>query len=169
MSTTNPNVQNLLNGNDAGDVYVLTKEGLASLTKEIFKNVNNRIEDRIVTTLEDTSDTNHVPSANTVFNAVKGLSKVKNLIISDGDITKAYVAPDPNTLYAVRKSSTDTRAIMYIFIEGIGYINCSGEFDKTGDLNVNAIPNDVIADIVSSSYQETDPGINPVNNDDGNE
>lgn len=166
MSTTN--LASLLNGGDAGDIYVLTKEGLASLTKEIFKNVNNRIEDRIVYSLDDTSDVDHVPSANTVFNAVKGLSKVKNLIISDGDITKAHVAPDPSTLYVVRKSSSDTKAIMYIFIENIGYINCSGggDFNAGSDITVNAIPNDVIAQIVSSSYQETDPGIDPVPVDD---
>ena len=153
------NLQNLEGGTSQDDIYVLTKEGLAQLTKEIFKNVNSRIQERIVTDIDENSDANHTPSANTVYNAVKNLSKVKNLTISSGNILEANITPDQNTVYAVRKKNTDTKASLYIWIENIGYIACGGDSDEGHDLNVNAIPNDVIADIVSNSYQQTDPGL----------
>lgn len=159
----NINLQNLVEGGTAPeDIYVLTREGLAELTKEIFKNVNNRIQERIVTTVDENSDPNHVPSATTVYDAVKNLSRVKNLTITSGNILEATITPDQNTVYAVRKKITDTKAALYIWIEGIGYIACGGEIDETPDLNVNAIPNDVIADIVANSYQETEPDFGDV-------
>lgn len=157
MSTS---LETLLANSNGTDIYVLDEAGLAKLTKEIFKNVNNRIEDRIVASIDETSDLAHVPSANTVFNAVKGLSKIKNLVITSGNILEAHVAPDPTALYVVRKSSTDVNAVMYIWLENIGYISCGGNTSvDAGDVSVNAIPGNVIADIVSSSYAETDPGI----------
>lgn len=165
MSTT---LETLLANSDGSDIYVLDSDGLAALTKEIFKNVNNRIQERIVGSLDEFSDADHVPNANTVYNAVKMLSKVKNLTIASGDITQAHVAPDPTTLYVVRKSSTDTNAIMYIYIENVGYVSCGGNTSlDAGDISVSAIPNSVISEIVANSYQETDPGIdNTPGNDD---
>ena len=154
------NLQSLLDqGTNPEDIYVLTKEGLAELTKEIFKNVNARIQERIVTNVDESSDANHVPSANTVYNAVKNLSKVKNLTITSGNINEANIIPDQNTIYAVRKSSTDTKAVLYIWLENIGYIACGGDMDEEPDVTVTAIPNDVIADIVANSYSATDPGL----------
>lgn len=159
MSTI-PSIQNLLeNGTSPDDLYVLTKEGLAELTKEIFKNVNSRITERIVNDVSERSDSNHVPSASAVYNAVKNLSQIKTLTISSGDINEATITPNQNTLYVVRKTNTDTKAILYIWLENIGYILCGGDTDESPDFTVNAIPNDVIADIVASSYQETDPNI----------
>jgi len=157
MPTT---LETLLANSNGTDIYVLDRAGLAELTKEIFKNVNNRIEERIVTSLEEASDADHVPAASTVYSAVKNLSKIKNLTITSGNINEAMVAPDPSALYVVRKSASDTNAVMYIWIEGIGYIACGGGTSvEAGDVTVNAIPNNVIAEIVSTSYAETDPGI----------
>lgn len=161
---TNTTVQMMMeSGIDPSEIYVLTREGLAELTREIFKNVNNRIEERIVTELNTESDTDHVASANTVFNSIKGFSTVKNLVIASGNIAEAYVAPDPRTLYVVRKSTSDTNAIMYVWIEGVGYVKCGGTGSSSGgstdDFNFNAIPNDIIQEIVSNSFNETDPGI----------
>lgn len=159
MATT---LETLLANTDGSDLYVLDRAGLAELTKEIFRNVNNRIQERIVDSLDENSDENHVPNANIVYNAVKSLTKVKNLVITSGIITEAHVAPDPTTLYVVRKSSTDTNAVVYIYIDGVGYVSCGGTNTSVdaGDITVNAIPSNVISEIVSTSYQETDPGIN---------
>lgn len=157
-----PTVRSLIeNGTSVpDDLYVLTREGLAELTKEIFKNVNYRITDRIVNDINDTSDEHHVPSAETVYNAMKNLSQIKTLTISSGNINEAAITPDQNTLYVVRKSVSDTKAVLYIWTQSVGYIAIAGGEGGALNTTVNAIPNDVIADIVASSYQETDPGIN---------
>ena len=150
----------MASGVDASDIYVLTKEGLAELTKEIFKNVNNRIQERIVTDVNDQSDVGHVPSANTVFNAVKNLSKIKNLVIASGNINEATIQADQNTLYIVRRNSTDVNGNIYIWLENIGYINCGGAETNDDDQKINAIPNEEISKIVNDSYNDTNPGLN---------
>lgn len=157
MPTT---LEALLASSNGSDIYVLDRAGLADLTREIFRNVNTRIEERIVTSLDEGSDADHVPSSNTVYSAVKNLSKIKNLTITSGNINEAMVAPDPSALYVVRKNAADTNATMYIWIEGIGYISCGGGGSvEAGDTTISAIPTNVIAEIVSTSYAETDPGI----------
>ena len=142
------------------EIYVLTKEGLAELTRAIFANVNTRIQERIVTEMNEESDDNHVASAKTVHEAVKGLSRLQNLIIASGDINEAEITPDSNTLYILRKDESEDKGVMYIWIEGIGYINCGGTISESTELNVNAISKDMISQIVADSYTETDPGIN---------
>lgn len=159
MNTQPMSLDGNVPNNPSQDMYVLNREGLSELTKAIFTNVNTRISDRITTSMDENSDANHVPSASTVYNAVKGLSKVKSLIITSGNIEDATITPDPNTIYMVRKNAADTKGTMHIWVEGIGYISCGDEDAGSSDVNVNAIPNDIISQIVSESYAETDPGI----------
>ena len=157
MSVT---VQNLVDsGINPNDIYVLTKDGLSELTKAIFRNVNTRIEERIVDEVSEESDVNHVASAKTIYELSKNFSNIKNLIITDGDITKANITPEEKTLYCVRKSVDDVKATLYIWLEGTGYICCAQQEDTTNDLIINAISNEDITQIVADSYNETNPNI----------
>ena len=47
----------------------LGKPGVTNLSKAILTKVNSRIEDRIVTSIDDASDDSHVPSALAVYTA----------------------------------------------------------------------------------------------------
>lgn len=153
-------VQNLVDsGINPNDIYVLTKDGLSELTKAIFRNVNTRIEERIVDEVTEESDVNHVASAKTIYELSKNFSNIKNLVITDGDITKANITPDEKTLYCVRKTADDVKATLYIWLEGTGYICCAQQDDSNADLSINAISNEDISQIVADSYNETNPNI----------
>lgn len=144
--------------NNVDELY-LSKEGLGVLTKEIFNNVNTRIEERITKTIDPNSDVNHVPSASAVYEAVKGLSKIKSFVIASGNIADANVTPDPNTIYLVRKSATSYFAKVYVWVNGYGFVNCSTDATGGTPIDIAGIPNDMIIQIVSDSYAETDPAI----------
>lgn len=167
MATTNTNGTTPENVTPTPDgLYVLDEAGLAELTKEIFKNVNERIEERITTLICPHSDDDHVPSAKTVYEALGEFTQIKYLTITSGNIEEANITPDNNTIYMVRKSTSDVQATMYAWIEGLGFINCgSGAVAEIDNVTINAIPNDVISRIVSESYEETDPQLEDATDD----
>ena len=145
-------------------LYVLDEAGLAELTKEIFKGVNERIDERIALRLCPHSDDDHVPSAKTVYEAIDGLTQIKYLTITSGDITEANITPDSTTIYMVRKSATDVKATMYIWLEDVGFIDCGGTtIGELDGVTINAIPNNVIGQIVAESYSDTDPNLDNTN------
>jgi len=142
------------------EMMVLTKDGVKILVADILSAVNNRIQGRIVDEVSETSDGNHVPSATTVYNAVKNVINIKYLVITDGDINKATITPEEKTLYVVRKSADATDGIPYIYIQDVGFIAVCGVNSVTvGDGNVVAMPEEVIKAAVAEAVTNTDPGI----------
>lgn len=152
-------LQSLLTTYGSEEIYVLTKEGLSDLTKEIFKNVNTRIADRIVTSIDDCSDNDHTPSALTVKTALENVLYLKCLVVASGKPEDAAITPDTKTLYMVRKQNTDTTGALFVYLDNLGYINVSGTGDEDPDVVVNPIPSEDITNIVTESFNETDPGI----------
>ena len=141
------------------EIMVLTKEGLQTFSNEILTAVNTKISDRIVSTINGSSDANHVPSAAAVYTAVNNVNNIKPLVIADGDISKASVTPDSKTLYMVRKSADSVEAIPYIYIDGFGFVMaCAVNSIDPGD-NMIAIPEDDIRDVVANAIESTNPGI----------
>lgn len=142
------------------EMMVLTKDGVQTLVAEILSAVNNRIQGRIVDEMTADSDGNHVPSAATVYDAVKEVINIKYLVITDGDINKATITPEERTLYMVRKSADSTDAVPYIYITDVGFVAACGVNSITvGDANVVAMPESVIKDAVAEAVTKTDPGI----------
>ena len=150
------------NTTETNDLRVLDEEGLAELTKEIFKSVNERIDERIAIRLCQHSDDDHVPSAKTVYEAIQNFAEVKYVVVTSGNINEANLNPDPEVIYVLRRSTKDTVATLYVWNESTGFINCGG-VDVSPDVNFASIPGDVIADIVADSYCDTDPGLDNSN------
>lgn len=142
------------------EMMVLTKDGVQTLVAEILNAVNTRIQGRIVDTMTETSDGNHVPSAETVYNAVKEVINIKYLVITDGDITKASITPAERTLYMVRKTAEAKEAIPWIYINDVGFVMACGMTSiSVGDSNLVAMSEEVIKGIVAEAVTNTDPAI----------
>lgn len=145
------------------DLMVLTKDGVQTLVAEILTAVNNRIQGRIVDEMTEDSDGNHVPSASTVYDAVKNVINIKYLVITDGDIEKASITPEERTLYMVRKSQDAKEAIPYIYINDIGFVAACGVTSITvGDSNIVPMEDDDIKSAVQEAVKSTEPSFNEV-------
>lgn len=138
---------------------VLTNAGLETLVTEILNVVNERIQARIVTAVDGDSDSDHVPSAATVYSAVSGVTTMKNVIVSDGDITKANITPDTKTLYLVRKSATATDAIPYVYFTDVGYVAVCGVTTIEATESPAVMTDEAIKSAVASAATSTDPKI----------
>ena len=92
----------------------LTSDALQTFATEILEVVNTRIDAKIATTLD--SSTTKVPTCKLVTDAVNAAKDTVNLIIADGDITKANVTKTNNKIYTVRKTATDKTFKAYIWI-----------------------------------------------------
>ena len=92
----------------------LTSDALQTFATEILEVVNTRIDAKIATTLD--SSTTKVPTCKLVTDAVNAAKDTVNLIIVDGDITKANVTKTNNKIYTVRKAATDKTFKAYIWI-----------------------------------------------------
>ena len=66
------------------DMYVLTPEGLAELTREIFKNVSERINERIVTTIGDNPLENQVLSVKSLSDIINDINnRIDNIKVAE--------------------------------------------------------------------------------------
>ena len=99
----------------------LDKEGVSNLSKAILTKVNSRIQDRIVTDVNETSDNNHVPSAAAVYTAISRMSHIKFKTHTGNidDITE----PNGSYIYLQRDNDQDTTWMMYVYDESLGWIN----------------------------------------------
>ena len=92
----------------------LTSDNLTTFATELLEVVNTRIDAKISETLD--SSTNKVPTCKAVNDAVKEAKETVNLVIADGDITKANMTKSTNKIYTVRKTATDKTFKAYIWI-----------------------------------------------------
>lgn len=99
----------------------LSRDGVSNLSKALLTKVNSRIQERIVSVIDENSDTNHVPSAAAVYSAINRMShiKFKTHTGSIDDITET----NPSYIYLQRDNKTDKTWMMYIYDEELGWIN----------------------------------------------
>lgn len=91
----------------------LDDQGVISLAEEILKSVNTRITERIVQTVDDESDENHVPSAAAVYSAISAVKATK-LIVHTGNINEVQI-PEKNAIYLQRDDEEDITWTMYVY------------------------------------------------------
>lgn len=106
----------------------LNKEGVSSLSKALLTKVNARIQERIVSNIDESSDANHVPSAAAVYAAINKMSHIK-FKTHTGDISD-ITEPNASYIYLQRDNETDTSWMMYVYDSTEGWINI-------GDTQVN--------------------------------
>jgi len=99
----------------------LNKEGVSLLSKALLTKVNARIEERIVTTLDEHADNNHVPSALAVFNAINSMSHIK--FKTHTGLIDEVTEPNSSYIYLQRDNEADQLWMMYVYDADLGWIN----------------------------------------------
>ena len=106
----------------------LDRDGVSELSKAILTKVNVRIEDRIVKSINEDSDHDHVPSVLAVYDIINNMNQVKFKTIT-GSI-EDIENPDSNYIYLQRDDPLDPIWVLYVYDQEIGWI-------KVGDSEVN--------------------------------
>ena len=98
----------------------LDRQGISTLSKSLLTKVNSRIQERIVSTVDESSDHNHVPSAAAVYAAINKMShiKFKTQTGNINDVTE----PNSSYIYLQRDDESDTTWMMYIYDADMGWI-----------------------------------------------
>ena len=91
----------------------LDKPGVTNLSKALLTKVNSRIQERIVTTLDESSDDTHIPSALAVYNSINKMSHVK-FKTHMGSIDEVS-NPNSSYIYLQRDNIEDKTWMMYIW------------------------------------------------------
>lgn len=91
----------------------LDRQGVLDLAEQILTSVNNRITERIVQTIDNTSDNAHVPSAAAVYTAISAIKATK-IVTHTGNIN-TITDPESNTIYLQRDDESDTTWTMYVY------------------------------------------------------
>lgn len=141
------------------EIQVLSKLGLQKVAEDIFSEVNTRITERIVDDIDLDSDGNHVPSAESVYNAINAINNIQHLVIADGDITKASITPNTKTVYMVRKTQNATEAVPYVYIKDIGFISACALSINDSIPDVQVMSNDDIEEAIAAAANSTKPNI----------
>lgn len=94
----------------------LDEHGLQTIAKGILAQVNTRINERIVTTIDENSDDEHVASAATVYKAIAN-SKRMSIKFITGNIDELVPIEerDPTVLYFQRDDEEDKTWMIYIW------------------------------------------------------
>ncbi len=94
----------------------LDEHGLQTIAKGILAQVNTRINERIVTTLDENSDDEHVASAATVYKAIIN-TKHTSIKFITGNIDEQVPLEerDPSVLYFQRDDEDDKTWMIYIW------------------------------------------------------
>ena len=115
----------------------LSRDGVSSLSKALLTKVNSRIQERIVSVVDENSDENHVPSAAAVYTAINKMShiKFKTHTGSMDEVTE----PNSSYIYLQRDDSNDNTWMMYVHDEELGWINIGDtEIDLSNYWSKNA-------------------------------
>lgn len=99
----------------------LSRDGVSLLSKALLTKVNSRIEERIVSAVDENSDANHVPSAQAVYNAISRMSHIK-FKTHTGSID-AVTEPNSSYIYLQHDDESDTTWMMYVYDADLGWIN----------------------------------------------
>lgn len=115
-------------------INYVDEHGLQTIAKGILSQVNTRITERIVTTLDENSDDNHIASAATVYKAIVNSKRMSVKFIT-GNIDELVPIEnrDPSVLYFQRDDEEDKTWMIYIWdIDNTRWV-CVG--DTEIDLN----------------------------------
>lgn len=94
----------------------LDELGLQNIAKGILNQVNSRITERIVTTVDANSDDAHVASAAAVYKAIAGSQHTKiKVITGDIDVLVPLEERDPTVMYYQRDNEDDKTWMIYIW------------------------------------------------------
>lgn len=129
-------------------IGIVTETGLRGLLTDIFNGINKRINDRIVKTIDSSSDINHVPSAKTVYDATKSFITIERVV---GDINTVVTEPKSNVIYIQKNADADTSYTQYI------YNGTAFEVIGRTDAVVNEMTDEQIKEIVDEVYSSTSP------------
>lgn len=99
----------------------LDKSGVSNLSKALLTKVNARIEERIVSVVDETSDNKHIPSAAAVYNAINKMSHIK-FKTHIGNI-ETVTEPNSSFIYLQRDDENDPMWMMYVYDADLGWIN----------------------------------------------
>lgn len=112
------------------EMICVSEEMLQLLVTQILTKVNSRIAARIVNTISDESDANHVPSALAVLNFIRTFSPNMKYQTVTGSID-TVTEPAATTIYLQRDSETDPTWVMYLPIDG--------EWVSIGDTSIDLV------------------------------
>lgn len=111
---------------------VITPEMLTNLVTQIFSKTNERIASYIVTSITDSADNKHVPSALAVLNMIKALKPTMECKTVIGKIEDVETSPNTHTIYLQKDdATTDKTWTIYLYIEN--------KFVAIGDSNVDLV------------------------------
>lgn len=98
------------------DTQLITMDtsNLELLVTQILTKVNDRIAGRIVSTISDASDNDHVPSALAVFNFLRTISPGLKCEAITGTLPETG---DASTIYLQRDDEDDQTWVMYLMID----------------------------------------------------
>lgn len=119
-TTTTPN----------NEMICVSEEMLQLLVTQILTKVNSRIAARIVNTISDESDANHVPSALAVLNFIRTFSPNMKYQTVTGSID-TITEPAATTIYLQRDDEADQTWVMYLPIDG--------EWVSIGDTSIDLV------------------------------
>ena len=95
----------------------IDNQGLLTLVSQIFGKVDTKLTNRTVDTIDENSDSNHVPSALAVFNALKSVSPSMSSTTVVGPID-GVENPSSTTIYLQKDDDTDETWTMYLYVDG---------------------------------------------------
>ena len=137
----------------------LDKAGVQTLSKALLTKVNARITERMVTSIDASSNDQHMPTAKAVYTAIQnGIAGVTHLTFQTviGPIS-SVADPQGDVMYLQKNNEEDPTWVMYIYrdaawiaigdtsIDLVNYWSKSAEDLATlkNDLGVNTIANDL--------------------------
>ena len=94
----------------------INDQGLLTLVSQIFGKVDNKLSDRTVDVINESSDSNHVPSALAVFNALKSVSPQMGCQTVVGPI-ESVSDPTGTTIYLQKDDESDETWSMYLYVD----------------------------------------------------
>lgn len=133
MTTAKFSLNALSEGTDSPvteNPVVITPSMLQLLVTQILTKVNQRVAERIVTEVTETSDALHVPSAITVFNLLKAIEPGMKATTVTGSISSVS-SPNTQTLYLQKDNADDPTWTIYLYVDG--------NFVAIGDTSVDLV------------------------------
>lgn len=98
------------------EYFTITPELLELLVTQILGKVNERIASRIVTTVSESSDDNHVPSALAVFNCLRTLAPCMSCTTVVGSMD-TITEPNSQIIYLQKDDESDPTWSMYLWVD----------------------------------------------------
>ena len=135
---------------DLEKYFLLDQQGMKTFAKELLREVENKIDNRIVTSIDEEVSDKQIPSAQTLQNIVTVINEnVSNCWTRDPEDTAALKD-------SMGLTDVDDR------FDAIG-VDLSGKLDAA---DVNVISQEDLSQIIQDAIDSTDPWVNePIDDD----